>query len=204
MSTNHASTVSMDLPHPWEPVPVEPDEYARWVKETLASVEGTEEDKHEIEVGFRSLLVESRAEGLVWAAGFCEQIPSETAAGGQRPIAASAFIGIRPAPELEGAMSSVAWLAALRSAEVDGELRALRDAEIVTIGGYEAVKSVAIERLPADQVLPEMFNYSQTYYLSSLEHGLVVAVGFRSPCIWLIDSLEPLFDAIADTLALDL
>lgn len=199
-----APSVAIDLPTAWDAIPVEPEAYAEWLRDADLLRDLPADDARRVEAALRSVLVEARQEGLVLAAAFAQRADSRDADG--EPVAdpelltASAFVAVRPAGPAEGALSSVAWLTALRQAELNGDLLALRPPEVVMLGAREAVKSVALEDLPADQNLPDLPLLGVTYYLTVDDGAAVLVLGFRTPCVWFAADFEVLFDDIAATL----
>lgn len=194
--------LSIELPDPWEPLPLEPDAYAAWLAEKLDTSGLSTEDAHRIEVAFRSTLVEATAEGLVLAAGFVAGL--EDPGGGVELVAASAFGAVRPAGELAGKLSTTAWLAALTDADRTKDLSLLRPAEVVMLGDREAVKAVSLDELPADAVGPAVPLFGVTYYVTVADGDAVLALGFRTPCVWLAGDFEGLFEAMAATVEIDI
>lgn len=188
----------LSLPDDWQPAPVDPTEVGRWVAEAF-DVEGVDSATlHHLEVGFRSMAVEARAEGLVLAAGFVDVIHPEDAPAAQ-VVGASTFAMVRPAEKLEGVLSSFAWTAALVTAEEEGGLELLRPPETIVLGEHEMVKAVSLDRFPEDSGAPEFVQLAVDYYTSLNDGAAMLILGFRTPCLWLADDFEQLFDEIAAT-----
>lgn len=191
--------LSLDLPAPWEPVPVDPEPYDEWMSAKLDQTDLAEDARHRLEVAFRSTLIEARSLGLVMAAGFVGALSPEPG-GTFEPLAACLFAAVQPAGELAGKLSSVAWLAALADAERDGTIHLMKPTDVVMLGEREAVRAVTLEELPADQFGPAMPIFGVTYYLAVADGDAMLAVGFRTPCVSLTPEFEDLFADIAGTL----
>lgn len=204
MSTTEPTTgphLSIELPEPWEPLPLEPDSYDAWLADKLETADLPADEARQIAVAFRSVLVEARAEGLVFAAGFIAGI--EDPGGGVELLAASAFGAVRPAGDLAGMLSTTTWLAALTDADRTGDLALLRPAEVVMVGDREAVRAVTLDELPADSVGPAVPLFGVTYHFTIADGDAILVLGFRTPCVWLSGEFEGLFETMAATLVID-
>jgi len=172
------------------------------LRSTMADTGLDEDAEHALEVAFRAAIVEARAEGLIMSAGFVEVV--ETEPDQPQLLAGHVFVVARPAGNLAGALSPVAWMATLAEAERDGDITPLKPPEIVMLGEHEAVRSVEIEELSRSAGEPRLTIFGVNYYLSFGGGHAILVIGFRTPCVWMADAFEELFADIAATLQIDL
>ena len=196
------STLYLDLPETWDQVPAEVDDYAVWVRDGFEGLEVSEEDRHALESAFRAMLVEARGEGLAFMASYVGYIQSEEHDTPEL-LVATAFGAAKPSGNLAGVLSPFAWHTALRDAEHHGDIKPLKLPETVMLGEIEAVKSVVIDTLPADEHGPAVDNLTVTYYAGINDGATVLIIGFRTPCLWMADEFEELFDRIAETVRIE-
>lgn len=204
--------VRITLPQDWEQVPVDPEEYATWVSERLEEADISRGSSQPLLTALRSVLVEARGEGLVLAGAYLDVLENEDDAsvgGAGNEVDQYSIVGatlsviIRPAGQLEGVLSPFAWEAALRESEAQGNLSLIRQPELTVVGPYDAVKAVVLDEIPADEHFPAVSQLAVDYYASIDNGRAMLILGFRTPCTWLQEEFEPLFDVIAESLRID-
>lgn len=191
------SPFAIVLPDEWTPVPADAAGFAGWLDRQLdaAALEG--DDRAEITVALRSMVVEGRANGLVLAASFLTTI-DDPALERSGVVSAGMYVAVQPSGSIEGGVSTFAFLTGLREAERLGDLDHLRPPEVVELGEHEAVKSVTLDLLTGagGAQVPLL---GVTYHLGIQDRRAMLAIGFRTPCVWLAEEFERLFDDIAAT-----
>lgn len=189
--------IDLDLPEVWEEASVDPAVAPPWLERLEASGAASEQVDR-LRVALRTLAVEARAEGLVWAASFLAELDPE--AEDAEILAASAFVAVRPPGRLDGVLSSVLWVAALEDAHRRRELRLLKPPTSLAIGDLDVAKGVVLTSIPATEHGPAFDVVDVTYYVTVPECPQIVVLGFRTPCTWVAEEFEDLFDDVAATM----
>lgn len=202
-SAGPAPTVVIDLPKDWHEVPADPALLETWWG-GVDGLGGIDPDVvHEARVRLRSLLVEARRDGLIFAAATVVVVDPEAGSDEEVQVltASMAVVGIHD-PGMDGTVSTFALQTLIRQDELEGDRQVIADPDVVYLGEHEALRVVEIELHPDEETNSYVPILAVTYLMASADRNGALQIGFRTPAVWMLEEFVGLFHDIAGTFRL--
>lgn len=192
-------SISINLPSAWHEVPTDPSLLESWWGQ-VDGLDGVDEATvHDAKVRLRSLLVEARGQGLLFAAAMLMPVESVADDGAPDLVTASVFIAGTHDPGMDGTVSTFALQTLIRQDELEGDRDVIADPDVVYLGGREALRVIEIEKHRDEETDSWIPVLGVTYFMATADRNGALQIGFRTPAIWLLEDFVGLFHDIAET-----